>query len=57
MQMDGLPGELSSYPRSDSPSGLPFVEWRVRGTTVIPMGSWGYVARRSTMVRWAGQEL
>ncbi|KZV19828.1 agglutinin-1-like [Dorcoceras hygrometricum] len=104
MKMDGLPGELSSYPRSDSPSGyhlssgesehsrcrysdlqdvcmaieslttldLPMIvdligiyelkgpyytltmtDWFLQALSVIPRGSWGDVARRFTMVRWA----
>ncbi|KZV40198.1 hypothetical protein F511_05675 [Dorcoceras hygrometricum] len=52
MQMDGLPGDLSSYPRSDSPSGYHLSSGESEALSVIPRGSWGDVARRFTMIRW-----
>ncbi|KZV36172.1 hypothetical protein F511_29174 [Dorcoceras hygrometricum] len=52
MQMDGFPGELSSYPRSDSPSGYHLSSGESKELSVIPTGSWGDVVRRFTMIRW-----
>ncbi|KZV35727.1 triacylglycerol lipase 2 [Dorcoceras hygrometricum] len=33
---------------------LTTTDWFLQALSVIPRGSWGDVARRSTMIRWAG---
>ncbi|KZV49583.1 Serine/threonine protein phosphatase 7 long form [Dorcoceras hygrometricum] len=36
---------------------LTTTDWFLQALSVIPRGSWGDVARRFTMIRWAGPEL
>ncbi|KZV52293.1 hypothetical protein F511_35029 [Dorcoceras hygrometricum] len=36
---------------------LTMTEWFLQALSVIPRGSWGYVARRFTMIRWASPKL
>ncbi|KZV53503.1 ENHANCER OF AG-4 protein 2-like [Dorcoceras hygrometricum] len=35
---------------------LTMTDWFLQALSVIPRGSWGDVARRFTMIRWAGRE-
>ncbi|KZV41472.1 putative glutathione S-transferase [Dorcoceras hygrometricum] len=44
----GLKGQYSTLTTTD---------WFLQALSVIPRGSWGDVARRFTMIRWAGPEL
>ncbi|KZV28584.1 hypothetical protein F511_34260 [Dorcoceras hygrometricum] len=36
---------------------LTTIDWFLQALSVIPRGSWGDVARRFTMIRWASPEL
>ncbi|KZV50607.1 Cyclin-like F-box domain containing protein [Dorcoceras hygrometricum] len=36
---------------------LTMTEWFLQALSVIPMGSWGDVARRFTMIRWVSSKM